>query len=137
MIPLSKLYSFLFVSAALYSQAPTPLPPTPPATGANTPESVKTSFKGVEVYSWQDKDSWRFAILPGTNFVKTEAIVLEECKQGMSLAEFKREFAKLPKGEFVIWVTTDTKMKIPPQSITADIELLAKSLDIKWVQSHH
>jgi hypothetical protein len=76
------------------------------------------SMKGWEVYSWFDlrcsakpqlhsapnADSVCFALLPGTNRVKTAA---EIKKTPLKLADVKQQIAKLRKGEELFWTTRD------------------------------
>jgi len=89
------------------------------------------SMKGWELYSWQDMacsaspqvhsainpDSVCFALLPGTNRLKTAA---EIKKAPLKLADIKQKLASLKRGEEVFWtlgeVTTSNQFDQPSSS---------------------
>ena len=80
---------------------------TPAATfGSDEPSRApEQAFKGYELYSWQtSKGEWRYALVPGTNRLKSwdevEAAAVAE-------AEFRRAFARLARGESVLWCDRD------------------------------
>jgi hypothetical protein len=65
-------------------------------------QSAKTSFKGWEVYSWQENDKWFFAMMMGTNRLKTCA----EIKSGrmpLTISNLDIAFKNLEPHENVIW----------------------------------
>jgi len=71
---------------------------------AGSPEagSVK-SMKGFELYSWQAEGEWVFALVVGTNRLKTvEEIASPEVRLN-GLDALKRELAQLAPGEWVFW----------------------------------
>jgi len=92
-------------------------------------------FKGVELYSWQDRpnEGWRFALLPGTNRTK----FLDEIRGGQdtfdSVQSLKNALSLLAPGEYVSWNHVDS-MPFPPD-MAADIETHAKALGIHLTSS--
>jgi hypothetical protein len=64
------------------------------ACGPDVKREEKPRFKGVELYSWKDKaGDWRFALLDGTNRLKTEDKVKAVKDQLKSVAELKKASA--------------------------------------------
>ena len=102
------------------------------------------SMKGWELYSWQDTacsaspqvhsainpDSVCFALLPGTNRLKTAA---EIKKTPLKLAEIKQKLASLKRGEEVFWthgeVTTSNQFDQPRSSPTDVRRKLVAEID--------
>ena len=77
----------------------------------------QTTFKGMELYSWQSSDSnWRYAILVGTNREKTLAEVEENV---IDLERAKDLIADMADGETLFWMNvafdlqTSQKVKLP------------------------
>jgi hypothetical protein len=67
-------------------------------------------FKGMELYSWQDaKGDWVFALLPGTNRLKSEAEIKEKESQIAGTTELEKHFLRLAEGEEVFWFHRDLK----------------------------
>lgn len=58
-------------------------------------ENLKTSFKGFELYSWQEDEKWHFSLLEGTNRMKT----CEEIKEVKVswIEEWKKIIANIDK----------------------------------------
>lgn len=81
-------------------------------------------MKGWEIYSWFDMkcsskpqlhsapnpDSVCFALLPGTNRLKT---VDEIRKSPLPIAELEKRIAKLAKGDEVFWLAPDASFDHP------------------------
>ncbi len=61
------------------------------------------SMKGYELYSWRANDDWYFALLVGTNRLKTRDEVTAQRSRVGSVEALKEKLQKLPKGEEVIW----------------------------------
>ena len=60
--------------------------------------------KGVELYSWKDSNGdWIFALLPGTDRLKTEAEIKERENQVFGEGELADHFLHLAEGEWVSW----------------------------------
>jgi hypothetical protein len=65
---------------------------------------VQKAFKGIELYSWQDsKGDWLFALLPGTNRLKSETEVKRKENQISGAEELEKHFMRLAEGELVFW----------------------------------
>jgi hypothetical protein len=88
-------------------------------------------FKGVELYSWQDpKTGWMFALLDGTNRLKTENEVKNAKHRITGVAELKKELARLAVGEDVFWIHRITGFEYPPDATSQEIREQAKQLEI-------
>jgi hypothetical protein len=73
-------------------------------------------MKGWELYSWFD-DSWRFALLEGTNRVKADDEIV---KQRLPLRDLLTKLAGLKKGESVFWLTDET-FTLPPAALEKEV----------------
>lgn len=63
---------------------------------------AKDQFKGVELYSWQTAQGWRFALTPGTNRVKTESeIKAASCVGGVE--DMAGIVSRLGDKQHVLW----------------------------------
>ena len=72
----------------------------------------KLAFKGYELYSWQSEGEWRFALVPGTNRLKSWS----ELKAAAAPEdEVQRAIAKLPRGEQVSWCSRRVEGDGPAQ----------------------
>ena len=76
-----------------------------PLHGQEGPPAARTAFKGVELYSWKECSSceWQFALLPGTNRLKTLAEIKEPRRTILGLAQLRQHLSRLPRGEKVFW----------------------------------
>jgi hypothetical protein len=64
----------------------------------------ETEFKGMELYSWQDSNGdWLFALLPGTNRIRSEAEIKDKENQIAGANELEKHFLRLAEGEQVFW----------------------------------
>ncbi len=77
-------------------------------------ESLPRSFKGYELYSWQEKETWHFTLITGTNRNKS----LEEVTSGedyvseagfikitvTDVTDMETIISKIPAGESVSWL---------------------------------
>ena len=110
---------------------------------------LPASFKGYELYSWQEAGEWHFTLITGTNRNKTaEEIVSAEniiSETGwikisvVGVAKIKTVLSKLPSGESIFWSeslmasigSTDYNMELPPQFIISEIEGCAANLGLE------
>lgn len=61
-------------------------------------------FKGVELYSWKTKDGdWKFALLEGTNRLKSIDEIKSAADHVESLETIKKAISQLAIGETVMW----------------------------------
>ena len=91
------------------------------------------AFKGIELYSWKDSSgNWMFALLPGTNRLKTAAEVKEKGNQIPGAKELAKHFLGLAEGEEVFWFHRDLKGFVYPNREMMDsIAISAKTAKIK------
>ncbi|MCP4537888.1 MAG: hypothetical protein GY832_12155 [Chloroflexi bacterium] len=95
---------------------------------------IPESMKGYELYSWQVQDEWHFALVVGTNRIKTyeEISSLEASVQGSEA--LKRELDKLPGGEQVIWSTQWVpNTTLPPDEVIDEIKAHCEQRGIQLV----
>jgi hypothetical protein len=80
---------------------------------------AQKAFKGIELYSWQDsKGNWLFALLPGTNRLKSEAEVKKQENQIPGVEELEKHFTRLAEGEQVFWFHGNLKGFAYPEGKT-------------------
>lgn len=100
--------------------------------------TVKTSMKGWELYSWPEKNIWRFAFLTGTNRIKSLAEVTTEAGDMLlirvtGIDSVKLVLNKIPPGESIMmigegWLQNTWKeqsygaLQLPPQSVVNEIK---------------
>ncbi len=102
-------------------------------------EELPRSFKGYELYSWEEEGQWHFTLITGTNRVKTlEEITTEEDfvsetgwvkTQVVGADAIKDVLSRLPEGESVFWCDelhigqpAETDFHLPPEQIADEIE---------------
>jgi len=88
------------VLALMFAVAPGPL------LGQEGPRSTRPAFKGVELYSWKDCASceWQFALLPGTNRLKTLTEIKEPTRAISGVTKLRQHLSRLAEGEQVFWL---------------------------------
>jgi hypothetical protein len=67
--------------------------------------SKPRSMKGYELYSWQTEGEWTFALVVGTNRIKTYEEISSPEGRIQGLEALKSELDKLSSGEQVFWST--------------------------------
>jgi hypothetical protein len=112
-------------------------------------DKLPHSFKGYELYSWEEDGHWHFTLITGTNRTKTiEEITSEEdyiSETGLvkihvvGADAIKDVLSRLPEGESVFWCdelhmgqTTRTDLQLPPEQIIGAIEEYAKQCDLDF-----
>ncbi|MDH3583112.1 MAG: hypothetical protein OER86_02740 [Phycisphaerae bacterium] len=102
-----------------------------PTSGADAGREQKPRFKGVELYSWKDKNGdWAFVLVSGTNRLKTEKQVKAAKSRIMGAPNLEAAFARLAKGEQVFWVQRINGFSFPPQATIAQLKGAAKRVGI-------
>lgn len=97
-----------------------------------TPKPAEKSFKGMELYSWKGPHGvWSFALLPGTNRLKTEDEVKKPENRIRGLALLKERLASLAKGEEVFWNAPAAGFELPDERIRTDIAAAAKKAGVE------
>jgi hypothetical protein len=92
--------------------------------GQETPRPSRPAFKGVELYSWRICMScdWQFALLPGTNRLKTLAEIREPAKAISGVAELEQRLSRLAEGERVFWFHRSlAELSYPEPAIVAQV----------------
>jgi hypothetical protein len=113
-------------------------------------EKLPRSFKGYELYSWQEEGQWHFTLITGTNRIKTiEEIISKEDFisetgwvkiQVVGADAIKDVLSRLPEGESVFWCdelhigqSTETDLQLPPEQIVDAIEEYAEQCGLDFV----
>jgi len=121
-----------------------------PNIGATSIEKLPRSFKGYELYSWEDEGQWHFTLITGTNRIKTiEEITSKEDSisengwvkiQVVGADAIKDVLSRLPEGESVFWCdelhieqSTETDLQLPPGQVADAIEEYAKQCGLDFV----
>jgi hypothetical protein len=98
---------------------------------ADDEREKKPRFKGVELYSWKDKGgAWHYALLNGTNDIKTEEQVKLAKSRVKGTQELKKALARLAVGEHVSWTHRIKGFAFPPQATQKEIEKAARQAQI-------
>jgi hypothetical protein len=66
-------------------------------------ESSERAFKGMELYSWQEQDSWRYSLLEGTNRSKSIDEITAASVTIPGNHELETRLSQLAPGETVVW----------------------------------
>jgi len=113
-------------------------------------EKLPRSFKGYELYSWEEEGQWHFTLITGTNRIKT---IEEITSKGDFISEtgwvkiqvvgadaIKDVLSHLHEGESVFWCdelhigqSTETDLQLPPEQIADAIEEYAKQCGLDFV----
>ena len=119
-------------------------------TGASAVDELPHSMKGYELYSWQEEGQWHFALITGTNRIKTiEEMTSKEdfvSETGWVKIEvtgadaIKDVLSRLPECESVFWCdelhtgqSTGTDLQLPPEQFRDAIEEYAKQCGLDFV----
>ena len=90
-------------------------------------------FKGLELYSWPTSEGWRYALMGGTNRLKTWP---EVKAAGMKEADLRTRLGKQAVGEFVSW-NTDLPdapagtLSLPPKATRDGLATLCEGLRLQ------
>ncbi|MBP3957203.1 hypothetical protein J8F10_18230 [Gemmata sp. G18] len=105
----------------------------PFGTAADEPKrEPKPRFKGVEVYSWKDdKGTWQFAIMDGTNRNKTEKEVKTAPTVYAGTDKFTAALKLLAENEMVFWSHRIQGFEFPPKDDLKKIDGAAKAAKIQ------
>jgi hypothetical protein len=138
LIPVAALIAVACSSVSLAqspNQTPIALPPLP------------RSMKGYELYSWQTDGKWSFALMTGTNRLKSVAEITTGTDtvddwvrlSANSIEEIKQHLRRLPRNEDVFWIGKQTREKfqvpagpldLPPAEIVDAIKEYCKELGL-------
>jgi len=91
----------------------------------------KPRFKGVELYSWKDREgNWVFVLLDGTNELKTKERIKGAKNQTKGIQDLKKALARLAVGEQVFWTDRIEGLEFPPEKTQMDIKKAAEEAKI-------
>lgn len=90
---------------------------------AGPPDTRPTrSMKGYELYSWQIQGDWYFALVVGTNRLKTYDEISSPEVRLQGLAAVESELDKVAKGEQVFWSAERVpNTTLPPLEIVDEV----------------
>ena len=93
---------------------------------ASQPEASPTlAMKGYELYSWQVQDDWYFALVPGTNRIKTGEEVTSPKVRVQGLEALGEALDELPRSEQIFWsARLAPNMAFADDTIVRQIEVL-------------
>lgn len=118
--------------------------------GAASIGELPRSFKGYELYSWEEEGQWYFTLITGTNRLKT---IEEITSEGDLISEtgwvkirvvgadaIKDVLSRLPEGEAVFWYdelhtgeSTETDLQLPPEQMVDAIERYTEQCGLDFV----
>jgi len=126
----------LFCLAGCAASKVAPQAATGVTPGGNlSPRATQSAFKGMELYSWQDaKGNWQFAVLAGTNRLKSA----EEVRvHPLSLTQVEEQISGMAAGEQVLWLTQASDMSgapivfpLPPKGMVRELQDFAASRQV-------
>jgi hypothetical protein len=86
------------------------------------PARLPRSMKGYELYSWPVRGEWHFALVAGTNRIKTYDEISSPEVSVRGLDSLKAELDQLPSGEQVLWLTDRVpNVRLPPSGMIDEI----------------
>lgn len=96
-------------------------------------ERAEKAAKGMELYSWTNPDGeWRFALLAGTNALKSEALIKGMEYQIVTLEELGKRFRRLAENERVYWSNSDAEgFRFPDEQMIKRIQSLAAEAKVE------
>jgi hypothetical protein len=98
---------------------------------ADDKREAQPRFKGVELYSWKDKDGdWVFALLDGTNRNKSEKEIKGTKDLIKGLKDLNKALSRLAEGEQVSWSHRIAGFEFPPKATRDEIGAAAKKAKI-------
>jgi len=84
------------------------------------------SMKGWELYSWQKDGTWYFALMPGTNRIKSDEEIRAAGVQGMAVIQ--ASLGDLDRGDQVFWFGP-----VPPIEVVREIHSRCEELGLQLV----
>lgn len=84
---------------------------------------LQHSMKGYELYSWKIRGEWYFALLVGTNRLKSRREVDSPKARVRGVEALKRKLSRLAEGEEVAWAGRLVPWAVlPPEKIVDEIK---------------
>lgn len=89
------------------------------------------AMKGYELYSWQVDETWHFALVMGTNRLKTMDEITAHDVAIESVDELRSHLSQLAQGEEIIWTTQfDEQLSLPPESVIEEVKKVCQDLEL-------
>lgn len=89
-------------------------------------------MKGYELYSWQMEGTWTFALVPGTNRIKTYDEIASSDTRVQGLEALRRELDQLASGEQVFWSEGRVpNTALPPDDVIEDVRAYCEQRGIR------
>lgn len=90
------------------------------------------SMKGYELYSWQEMGEWHFALLLGTNRIKTYHEVTSPDVRVKDIEVLKSELDRLSVGEQVFWLVGRVPgMALPAEAVIDELRVYCEGRGIR------
>ncbi|MEW6094531.1 MAG: hypothetical protein AB1531_11280 [Chloroflexota bacterium] len=90
------------------------------------------SQKGFELYTWQEDGQWYFALLEGTNRLKTDEEILSAGRFMDGPEELQEALKRLAPGQFVSWMALE-RFPLPDEATIGQVEQACRDLGLKCV----
>lgn len=89
------------------------------------------SMKGYELYSWELRGEWHFALLVGTNRLKTRSEINSPKIRVRGIKALKKKLSRLAAGEEVFWSAGMVSgTVVPPERIVEEVKNYCKRYGI-------
>ena len=97
------------------------------------PEASPTrSMKGYELYSWHMGDEWHFALVLGTNRIKTYEEISSPEVHVQGLEALQAQLDQLPAGEWIFWSAQRVpNMALPPDEVVDEVRTYCRQRGIQ------
>lgn len=90
--------------------------------------TLARSMKGWEIYSWQEAGEWRYALLVGTNRIKSWEEVQGE---GGALSDLEAQLRELAPGEQLFWSAGRVPhTEFPPEEARQSVSARCQALNL-------
>jgi hypothetical protein len=93
-----------------------------------TPEPLKTSMKGWELYGRPENGEWRFSLLAGTNRTKTSDEVRATATRLEGVDALRSALEDIAPGQWVTWWSpswVDGAVALPPSEIVEEVRRIS------------
>jgi hypothetical protein len=87
------------------------------------------AMKGYELYTWQEDGQWYFALLEGTNRLKTDAEIQAAARYLNGAQDLQDSLKRLVPGQTVIWISL-AEFPLPDEAIITQVEQICRDLEL-------
>ncbi len=88
------------------------------------------SMKGFELYTWQEDGQWYFALLEGTNRLKTDEEILSAGRFMDGPEKLQEALKRLAPGQFVTWMALES-FPLPDEATIGQVEQACLDLGLE------